>query len=147
MTTILITGLPGSGKSTLARELSSRTLVSGKVLCLNGDAIRKDYDDWDFSYAGRLRQAKRLKTLSELFLEIDSKNRLTVIDMVAPTEEIRELITPDYIIWMNTISKSIYEDTNKLYSPPTSPDFVCTSMNYLQNSDLIVLDLHGKTLI
>jgi len=50
-------GLPGSGKTTLANELSLLLLNSKRI---NADEVRKDYDDWDFSKEGRLRQSKRM---------------------------------------------------------------------------------------
>ena len=38
-------GLPGSGKTTLAEPLSQ--LLDG--VHINADAVRKNYDDWDFT--------------------------------------------------------------------------------------------------
>ena len=47
-------GLPGSGKTTLAKQLAS--MINAEWL--NADIIRKEFNDWDFSLDGRLRQAK-----------------------------------------------------------------------------------------
>ena len=55
---ILVMGLPGAGKTTLAQQILDRLEVSGKtVTWLNADNIRKEYNDWDFSLEGRLRQS------------------------------------------------------------------------------------------
>jgi adenylylsulfate kinase len=54
---ILLFGLPGSGKSTLAEQLAK--LLNG--VWLNADEIRKEYNDWDFSMEGRIRQANRMR--------------------------------------------------------------------------------------
>ena len=45
-------GLPGSGKTTLAKMIAPRL----NAVLLNADEVRKEADDWDFSYDGRLRQ-------------------------------------------------------------------------------------------
>jgi len=69
---ILITGLSGSGKTTLAKALAKE--LNAKHL--NADEIRHEYNDWDFSEAGRLRQAHRIKNLSD-------KHDLVVCDFIA----------------------------------------------------------------
>ena len=62
---ILIMGLPGAGKSYLAERLSP--IINAKWL--NADEVRKEANDWDFSPEGRLRQAKRMKDLSQKAIE------------------------------------------------------------------------------
>jgi len=103
---ILVCGLPGSGKTRLANELAKLTGFTR----LNADYIRTLCDDWDFSYKGRLRQAKRLKRLS-------SKYKNSITDFVAPTKEIRKIFQADILIWMDTVKESKYEDTNQLFEP------------------------------
>ena len=61
MKVILIMGLPGSGKTTLAKELVP--LLNAKWL--NADKVRTEYNDWDFSDAGRVRHANRMRELSK----------------------------------------------------------------------------------
>ena len=56
-------GLPGSGKTTLASELVPLL----KAKWLNADKVRKAANDWDFSYEGIERQAKRMSDLAETF--------------------------------------------------------------------------------
>ena len=58
---ILIFGLPGSGKTTLAKPFAE--LIGG--VHVNADEIRTHYDDWDFSTEGRMRQANRMRHLSD----------------------------------------------------------------------------------
>jgi adenylylsulfate kinase len=103
---ILVCGLPGSGKTKLANELARLTGFTR----LNADYIRTFCDDWDFSYKGRLRQAKRLKRLS-------NKYDNSITDFVAPTEEIRKIFNADILVWMDTVKESKYEDTNQLFEP------------------------------
>ena len=54
--TILIFGLPGSGKTTLANKLAKKLDATH----LNADQVREQFQDWDFSYEGRVRQAQRM---------------------------------------------------------------------------------------
>ena len=57
----LVMGLPGAGKTTLADKLATK-IPSVRI---NADEIRKRYNDWDFSKEGRIRQAKRMRDLSD----------------------------------------------------------------------------------
>jgi adenylylsulfate kinase len=109
---ILICGLPGSGKTTLASAL----LKLIDCVWYNADAVRKNYNDWDFSKEGRLRQATRMKTLAD-----DSKGHV-ICDFVAPTKEIRDIFNADYTIWVDTIKEGRFNDTNKVFEPPTQYD-------------------------
>ena len=54
-------GLPGSGKTTLATELVP--LLNAEWL--NADKVRAEYNDWDFSEEGRVRQANRMRDLAK----------------------------------------------------------------------------------
>lgn len=108
-------GLPGSGKTTLAAELVNQLESRGKtVTWFNADDIRKRYDDWDFSEAGRLRQAQRMRDLADA-----SETDYALVDFVAPLPEMRDIFAADYTVWVNTIDEGRFEDTNRLFIPPT----------------------------
>ena len=111
MTKILIMGLPGSGKTTLAKKLEIRLYPS--CLWLNADAIREEYNDWDFTYEGRIRQANRMKKIAER-----SDKEYVICDFVAPLKEMRDIFNADITVWMDTIKYGRYEDTNKLFEAP-----------------------------
>lgn len=113
---ILIMGLPGSGKSTLARPLAE--LLGG--VWVNADIIRTSYNDWDFSTEGRIRQANRMKHLSD---GIVMAGRVAVADFVCPTEETRKQFNPDFTVWMDTIEEGRFEDTNKMFETPENVDY------------------------
>ena len=98
---ILVCGLPGSGKTWLSTRLSKVLKVSHH----NADDIRRELNDWDFSYQGRLRQALRMK------------NKKGVLDFICPLEEFWHLIKADYIIWMDK-HECKYEDTIKIFEQP-----------------------------
>ena len=111
MKIILIMGLPGAGKTTLANELA--TLIKSERL--NADEIRKAANDWDFSEEGRTRQAKRM---SEAALKIKSEGINVIADFICPTAEARKLFPADYIVWVDTIKKGRFEDTNHMFVKP-----------------------------
>ena len=108
---LLIFGLPGSGKSTLAEPLAKK--LDG--VWLNADQVRKKYNDWDFTIEGRMRQALRMKHLSE---GIVMAGKVAVVDFICPTKEARQLFDPDYTGWMDTIRSGRYDDTNKIFEKP-----------------------------
>lgn len=112
---ILIMGLPGAGKTTLAAALTAELNADW----FNADAIRTLYNDWDFSLEGRIRQSRRMRSLCEL-----SSAKYTIADFVAPLPAMRDAFAPDYTIWVNTISESRFENTNNIFVPPDTCDFV-----------------------
>ena len=122
MKIILIMGLPGAGKTTLANELAP--LINAKRL--NADEVRSAANDWDFSEEGRKRQAKRM---AEFALKLKNENNYVIADFICPTVEARKLFPADYIVWVDTIKKGKYEDTNQMFAKPEKYDFHVTSQD------------------
>ena len=119
---ILIMGLPGAGKTTLASKLVP--LINAKWL--NADDVRKESNDWDFSEEGRKRQAKRMADLAE---KLKNQGYIVIADFVCPTPEARKLFNPDFIIWVDTIDKGRFDDTNKMFLKPKNYDVRVTEKN------------------
>ena len=115
-------GLPGSGKTTLASELAP--LINAKRI--NADEVRKAHNDWDFSEEARKRQAKRM---SEFAKKYKQEGHHVVADFICPTPEARKLFNPDYIVWMNTITKGRFDDTNKMFVKPEKFNFHVTTQD------------------
>ena len=115
-------GLPGAGKTTLADEIAP--LINAKRL--NADEVRKAADDWDFSAEGRVRQAKRM---ADFAVKIKNEGHYVIADFVAPTPEARKLFPADYIIWVDTIKKGRFEDTNQMFVNPENFDFKVTTQD------------------
>lgn len=112
---ILICGLPGSGKTTFAKELLSNLETEDRrATWYNADQVRKQFNDWDFTPEGRLRQAQRMRDLA------DAANTYYVIaDFVAPTRETRDIFGADYTVWMDTVYESKFQDTNQMFEAVT----------------------------
>ena len=103
---ILVMGLPGSGKTFFATALkkyleeNSNTLTmplsrmlnqehlplayTSQVDWFNADEIRKQYNDWDFSREGRIRQSIRMFDFA-----IRCSGDFVICDFVAPLVEMR----------------------------------------------------------
>ena len=115
-------GLPGSGKTTLASKLVPLL----KAKWINNDKIRKKANDWDFSEEGRVRQAKRMADLAEKFKK---EGHFVVADFICPTPKARKLFNADFVVWVDTIKKGKYDDTNAMFVKPEKFDFHVTSQN------------------
>ena len=115
-------GLPGAGKTTLASKLVP--LIKAKWL--NADKVRKEANDWEFSEEARKRQAKRMADFAEKY---EQEGLYVVADFICPTPEARELFSPDVVIWVDTIEKGKFDDTNQMFVKPENYDFHVTSKN------------------
>lgn len=116
-------GLPGSGKTYLAQHIVDHLQAEKKrVGWLNADDVRKKYNDWDFSTEGRIRQSLRMRELADTTAEVD----YVICDFVAPLVEMRNNFKADWTVWVDTIGKGRYEDTNKAFIPPNVYDFRIT---------------------
>lgn len=130
---ILIMGLPGAGKTYLAERLRDYLNQNGKTCgWLNADEVRKQYNDWDFSREGRIRQSLRMRELAD-----ESNTDYCIVDFVAPLPEMRHNYKADWTIWVDTIDAGRYADTNKMFVAPEVYDFRITEQNAEKWSEFI----------
>ena len=131
--TILVFGLPGSGKSTLANKLMQKLADAEHI---NADKVREMYDDWDFSDAGRERQAHRM-----YYLAMNSPKQWAILDFVCPKEEYRQVIDADVTVFMDTIKESRFEDTNKVFERPSTMTYHVLELDTDKWSSIITKDV------
>ena len=111
---ILIMGLPGAGKTTLATALVPML----KAVWFNADEFRTHISwDLDFSPEARVHQAKRMRWICD---QVSKARHYVVADFICPTKETRKIFNADFTIWIDRIKSGEFEDTNKLFEPPTS---------------------------
>lgn len=134
-------GLPGSGKTTLASTLSKLLTSQAKtVTWLNADEVRRQFNDWDFSPQGRIRQAQRMRELSE-----SANTDYVIVDFVAPLPEMRDIFAADFVVWVDTIQQGRFEDTNRAFIPPEIYNMRVTEQDATKWAGIIIKDL-GSTL-
>lgn len=117
---ILIMGLPGSGKTTLAEKLFNEITKNHHAEWVNADELRKKTDDWDFSAEGRMRQAQRMRDIADKGVDAGF---IMLCDFVCPTRELRSVFDADFVVWMDTIPKGRYADTNSVFEKPTEEEY------------------------
>jgi hypothetical protein len=97
---------------------------TSQVDWFNADEIRKQYNDWDFSREGRIRQSVRMFDFA-----VRCSGDFVICDFVAPLVEMRNNFKADWTIWMDTIDAGRFEDTNRVFVPPEQYDFRVTEQN------------------
>jgi adenylylsulfate kinase len=79
-------GQPGSGKTTLAKSIMERRYFSN-WFHIDGDDIRKLYDNYDYSKEGRIKNVMLAQQIAEY---LHSKTENVLISIVSPYKELRE---------------------------------------------------------
>jgi hypothetical protein len=113
---ILIMGLPGAGKTTLARIVGP---ALGAVL-FNADEVRASlHSDLGFSHEDRIEHARRMGRLCD---RVVAAGGIAIADFICPTPETRIAFGEAFVIFVDRIQRGRFEDTNRLFVPPTHCD-------------------------
>jgi adenylylsulfate kinase-like enzyme len=81
-----LTGQPGAGKTTLGDWLVA-SFPSSKVTHIDGDDIRKIFDNQDYSEEGRRKNVDLAQKIAHF---IHSKNEIAIVSLVSPYRDQRE---------------------------------------------------------
>lgn len=88
--TIWFSGLSGSGKTTLANELYKILKKTDKVICLDGDVLRKGLNsDLGLSIDSRKENCRRAAEVAKMFMHEDY---IVIASFITPTEDLREVV-------------------------------------------------------
>src|SRR4029077_3695739 len=116
---ILVMGLPGAGKTSLSKILAPRL----NAVHLHADEVRANINkDLGFAEADRLEHARRMGWLCDRVVEVGG---YAIADFICPTEQTRQAFmgeTVAFVIWIDRIKAGRFEDTNRVFVPPTDVD-------------------------
>lgn len=110
---ILISGNSSSGKSTFCKRL----LCYLSAEYFENDRLRQLTNNWDFSPAGRQLAAQNMLSAIQ-----NSSAQIKVVDMICPTKELRKILAPDVIVFIDSNLPTKYEDTAAIYERPTKDE-------------------------
>jgi hypothetical protein len=126
---VLVMGLPESKRSEVSKKLTE--MIPNSVL-LNSREIRKQEKDIDFSNDGRMRNIYRLLSMAR-----NKTEDCVIIDSVCPLPEMREILNPDIIVWVNDIDKCSIEEVNSSFIKPTFYDVKCDEVTEKTYTEII----------
>lgn len=118
---ILIMGLPGAGKTTLVSALAP--LLNAVVF--NADAVRANLSrDLGFNHEDRVEHARRMGWMCDRVVEAGGT---VIADFICPTPATREAFGTAFVIWVDRIRESRFDDTNRLFIGPDRVDLHVTA--------------------
>lgn len=107
---ILVTGRNSVGKSFFCKQF----LKHVSAAYFNNDDVRRQTDNADFSMSGRFLAAQNMRQLID-----QSLAEIKLVDMICPTKELRAVIKPDIIVFIDSDKPSKYPDTDSIYEKPS----------------------------
>jgi adenylylsulfate kinase len=126
-------GLSGSGKTVFSQCLMERFILHKiDVKWFNADDIRHKFNDWDFSYEGRIRQSHRMREFAD-----SSDSDIAICDFIAPFAEMRDNFDADWVIWLDTVQQSKFNDTDEIFIKPVNYDFRIRNKDAHMWSDVV----------
>ena len=78
--------------------------------------------------------------MADFAKKIRDEGNYVVADFICPTPEARSLFPADYIVWVDTIKKGRFDDTNAMFVKPEKFDCHVTSQNAKHWAAIILKD-------
>lgn len=129
---LLVTSRSQQGKSYFCRQL----LKEINAGYFNNDDLRRQTGNSSFDMSGRILAAQNMRAaINQSFAEIK------VVDMICPTPELRSIISPDVIVFIDSDKPSKYLDTDALYIRPTKDEAKYFFSCWTRKVDELVLRL------
>lgn len=149
-----LTGLSGSGKTTLASELKIKLEQLGRVvLFLDGDQLRADLEQNDYSYEGRLKLAFCYGRLCRRFATQGFDVICATVSLFSEIQNWNKLNIPNYIEIFLDVPLDILKsrDSKLIYSNAKNTKYLNTvgidiQPNFPNNPDCIIKN-YGDNLI
>jgi len=120
---ILVMGLARAGKTTLSKVLAPRL----NAVHFNADEVRANINkDLGFAEGDRIEHARRMGWLCDRVVEVGG---YAIADFICPTPETRAAFFAGgdaFVIWIDRIKESPFEDTNRMFVPPERVDLRVT---------------------
>ena len=156
-----IQGLSGSGKSSVGQKIKKQiTKLYGPTLLISGDNLRKIFELYDYSYSGRLCNAKKFNKLAKFLTDQKINLILTIVGMFHATRNWNKRNISNYIeIYIksdikkiiNFKKKKIYRSrkTNNIVGLTIKPEFpknpnIIIKNNFKKPSDYLAQLLFKK---
>jgi len=86
---VVLFGQPGSGKSTIADALCDGIVPLRFPINIDGDDLRRTFNDTDYSRSGRINNLNRASYIATF---MDSKGHDPVLSLVYPYKEARDYL-------------------------------------------------------
>ena len=114
---ILVMGAPGSKKDAVVEKLA-KSFESCSVI--DSMRERENLKDLDFTEPGHMRHVYRILNQAR-----QSTSQVTIINMTCPITKMREILNPDFLVYVNDKTESKYEVFNELFEAPQVYDIEC----------------------
>lgn len=82
---IWLTGLSGSGKTTISNHLRYALYRKKKVYCIDGDTLRAEMNNVDYSKQGRFTNVEKAVQLCK-----ENEDKLVIVALISPLREMRD---------------------------------------------------------
>lgn len=126
---VLVMGLPESSRRLVSLALTEKIQNSKLLISSEQRVIHKDVD---FTAAGQDRHCYRMLDLARTVQE-----ECAVIDMVCPTDDMRSILNPDFIVYVADCTETKFTELSTLFVEPNNYDYLIKEFNNEAVDDIV----------